>query len=153
MDLLWRGSLLSALGPLEKICAEMMKNNKLDALLHVPQLVQCFLNIRQNHAQVLGETLSYDRCEKTMRGITRLGRNVPGWMMDLSGEYVLTSFSKSFGDGNYALPFSKNSMGPNLNKPSKLCLSSMTSARIQITNKKQTDETCKILGNKPQLGK
>ena len=144
-DLLWCDALLSALNPLEDICNELMRSNSLGAISHVPLLVEGFLNIRQNHAQFLGEIPESPKCQETGRDIQRLGETVPSWLADLCQEYVLTAFTKSFEAGNHALAFSKINMQSDLCEPAKLCLSVLTPTQLCIIQKKQTDEVCKVL--------
>lgn len=63
-----------------------MKTNKIGALVHAPELIQGLLNIRENRAQIQGETLFHEQCDKKRRNIARLG-GASSWLFDLDGEY------------------------------------------------------------------
>ena len=114
-DELWRDALLSAVTPLEKVSIELSKGNQIGALVHVPDLVDGFLNIRKTKAQISNEPMHVERCLVTNEQIQLMGAKPPTWILNLCEEYILSSYRSTLELGHFAAAFGKISMSSPLN--------------------------------------
>ena len=148
-DEMWCEALVSATGPLEKIASEIAKSNHLGALVHLPSLVDGFVNIRHTQARILGEEgieqLVVDKCEKSGREKNRLGQNPPAWLLELCQDYVITNYTKLFENGFHKVAFNKLDLSSPISDDAKKCLSVITDSLQINLQQKQTDATVRIL--------
>ena len=91
---LWCKSILSATNPIEQIANEISKQNRLGALILAPDLVEGFLAIRTITQQNAGHTNERSFCEKSGVELHRLGSSAPDWLLDLSEEFIISSYVK-----------------------------------------------------------